>query len=204
MQAVKEHLVTEAGPLLLTPAFAKPDPRIGYITRYAPGLRENGGVYVHAACWAIAAACKVGDARLAADLLRAINPACRDPDRYWAEPYVTAGNIDGPESPYFGRGGWTWYTGSAAWLQRVVRDWVLGVRAEWSGLRIQPCFPPAWTYALQRRRFRGADYRIDIERRSERRAAEGLTVILDGKTLPDNLVPPPERPGEQHTVVVRC
>ncbi|MFH0982710.1 MAG: glycosyl hydrolase family 65 protein [Planctomycetota bacterium] len=204
MQAVEEHLVTEVGPLLLTPAFREPNERIGYITRYASGLRENGGVYTHAACWAIAAACKMGNAELAARLLGTLNPAQRDPERYWAEPYVTPGNIDGPESPYFGRGGWTWYTGSAAWLQRVITDWVLGVRPEWDGLRVQPCLPPEWTHASIRRRFRGADYAIQIEREAAARATGGVTIQLDGESLADNLIPPPNRSGEQHKVIVRC
>ena len=84
-------------------------------------------------------------------MLNALNPTRRSPEAYWAEPYVTPGNIDGPESPYFGRGGWTWYTGSAAWLQRVITDWVLGVRAEWDGLRVQPCLPPDWQQACMDR-----------------------------------------------------
>jgi cellobiose phosphorylase len=201
MQAVKEHLVTDVGPLLLTPAFARPDPRIGYITRYAPGVRENGGVYSHAACWAIAAACKVGDAALAGRLLDSINPARRDPDRYWVEPYVVPGNIDGPESLHFGRGGWTWYTGTAAWFQRVVREWILGARPEWDGLRVQPCMPPHWSDASLHCCFRGADYRIDIERKAK---AETTAVVLDGKLLPDTLVPPPGKPGEQHVIRVSC
>ncbi|MCP4248208.1 MAG: glycosyl transferase family 36 [bacterium] len=201
MRAVREHLVTEVGPLLLTPAFTQPNPQIGYITRYAPGLRENGGVYTHAACWAIAAACKVGDAELAGRLRDCINPARRDPDRYWAEPYVLPGNVDGPESPHFGRGGWTWYTGAAAWLQRVIREWVLGVRPEWDGLRVQPCLPPDWSDASLHCCFRGADYRVDIERRAQTKTT---TVILDGDALPDTLVPPPGKPGEQHVVRVQC
>ncbi|MHC4609770.1 MAG: GH36-type glycosyl hydrolase domain-containing protein, partial [Planctomycetota bacterium] len=203
MRAVKEHLVTDAGPLLLAPAFRVPDPKIGYITRYAPGLRENGGVYTHAACWALAAACKMGDARLASELLKALNPAQQVPERYWAEPYVTPGNIDGPQSPHFGRGGWTWYTGSAAWLQRVIREWILGVRAEWHGLRVQPCLPPEWTYASLYCRYHGADYHIDIEKRSAEAAPGKPTVIVDGEPLPDSLIPPPEKPDEQHEVVVR-
>jgi len=202
MEAVKQHLVTDIGPLLLTPAFGKPDPRVGYITRYAPGLRENGGVYTHAACWAVAAAGKMGDAELVGRLLKSLNPAQRDPDRFWAEPYVMPGNIDGPESPYFGRGGWTWYTGSAAWFQRVILEWVLGVRAEWDGLRLSPCLPPSWPHASVRRRYRGSDYRIDIERTPDARAGH-VFVSLDGRPLPDNLLPPPSSPGEQHKVVVR-
>ncbi len=204
MQAVRQHLVTEVGPLLLTPAFSEPDPRIGYITRYAPGLRENGGVYTHAACWAIAAACKVGDAELSSKLLDSMNPALRDPQRYWSEPYVTPGNVDGPESPHFGRGGWTWYTGSAAWLQRVVREWVLGVRPEWDGLRVQPCLPPGWSYASLRCRYRGAEYRIDIEAQAKDVPPGQVKVLLDGKSLPDNLIAPPSQPGERHDVAVRC
>ena len=144
LAAVKQHLVTEAGALLLAPAFDAPAPEIGYITRYAPGLRENGGVYTHAATWAIAAAAKAKDAALVGRLLDAINPSIKDPDRYFAEPYVLPGNVDGPDSPHHGRGAWTWYTGSAAWLHRVVAEWVLGVRPEFDGLRIDPCLPPGW------------------------------------------------------------
>ena len=105
MKAVRERLVSKAGALLLAPAFDMPKPEIGYITRYAPGLRENGGVYTHAATWAIAAACKMHDAKLAGELLEAMNPAAKEPDEYWAEPYVTPGNVDGPDSPHHGRGG---------------------------------------------------------------------------------------------------
>ena len=76
-----------------------------------------------------------------------MNPAIKDPDRYFAEPYVLPGNVDGPDSPHHGRGAWTWYTGSAAWLHRVVAEWVLGVRPEWDGLRIDPCLPPGWDRA---------------------------------------------------------
>ena len=203
MQAVEKHLVTEVGPLLLAPAFSHPDERIGYITRYAPGLRENGGVYTHAACWAIAAAARMGNAALTGRLLGALNPAQREAERYWAEPYVTPGNIDGPESPYFGRGGWTWYTGSAAWLQRVITDWVLGVRPEWDGLRVQPCLPPGWSHASIRRRFRGAEYAIDIEQTGGPTGPRPVTVLLDGTALPDNLIPAPSATGTQHKVVVR-
>jgi cellobiose phosphorylase len=207
LDAVKDHLVTDVGPLLLTPAFAEPDPRIGYIARYAPGLRENGGVYTHAAVWAIAAASKARDARLVGTLLTSLNPARRDPNRYMAEPYVTPGNIDGPESPHFGRGGWTWYTGSAAWLQRVVSEWVLGIRPEWDGIRVAPCLPPDWTHASLRRGYRGADLHIDIERQSDAAAPDPaspgpIAVTLDGESLPGNFLPSDRLTG-QHKITVR-
>lgn len=164
MNAVKEHLVRSSGALLLAPAYDTPDKTIGYITRYAPGLRENGGVYTHAATWAIAAACRMRDPELVANLLTAIDPTHKDPERYRAEPYVLPGNVDGPESPLNGRAGWTWYTGSASWLHRVVAEWVVGVRPEWDRLRIDPCLPPHWNGARMIRPWRGGIYDIRILR----------------------------------------
>jgi cellobiose phosphorylase len=188
MRAINEHLVSDAGALLLAPAYTQPDERIGYITRYAAGLRENGGVYTHAATWAIAAAAKMKDAALVERLLVAIDPTNKDPERYWAEPYVLPGNVDGPDSPLHGRAGWTWYTGSAAWLHRVVAEWVLGVRPVWDGLVIDPCLPPSWDRARMTRQWRGATYDITIERGDE---AEG-----------PRLLPVPSR-GERHEIVVK-
>jgi cellobiose phosphorylase len=202
-ESIRQYLASEVGPLLLTPAFAESDEQVGYITRYAPGLRENGGVYTHAATWAIAAACKMGDAELAGQMLRAIDPTKRDPDRYWAEPYVTPGNIDGPESPYFGRAGWTWYTGSAAWLHRVVVQWVLGVRPTWDGLLIDPCLPPDWPEAGISQRYRGCTYDIRIER-SKSPSAQTPSITVDGKALEGNTIAAPTQPGKNYEVQARC
>jgi len=203
MAAVREHLTSAAGALLLAPAFDQPVPEIGYITRYAPGLRENGGVYTHAATWAIAAAAKVKDHELVGRLLTAINPAAKDPESYWAEPYVLPGNVDGPDSPHHGRAGWTWYTGSAAWLHRVVAEWVLGVRPEWDGLRIDPSLPPGWEHARMVRPYRGCTYEISIER-SDAVPGEASLVSVDGEPLKDNVIAPPCKPGAHHRVNVRC
>ena len=199
MDAVKRHLVSSAGALLLAPAYDAPVPEIGYITRYAPGLRENGGVYTHAATWAIAAACKMKDADLVGRLLAAINPALKDPERYWAEPYVLPGNVDGPDSPYHGRGGWTWYTGSAAWLHRVVSEWVLGIRPDWDGLLLDPCLPPGWNGARMTRPHRGSIYQIRIERGG----VPSPIAFLDGERLPQPSVPAAAA-GGTHEVVIRC
>ena len=204
MQAVREHLVSKAGALLLAPAFDKPEPQIGYITRYAPGLRENGGVYTHAATWAIAAACKVRATDLVGQLLEAINPALKDPDDFWTEPYVTPGNVDGPDSPHHGRGGWSWYTGSASWLQRVIVEWVLGVRPEWDGLRIDPCLPLTWKRARMTRPFRGGTYDIRIERAADLPGDVRVEVTLDGAKLGENLIAPSRESGTHHEIRVRC
>lgn len=140
-QSVKQHLLQDMGPLLLDPAYTEPDESVGYITRYCPGTRENGGVYMHAATWALLAACKMKDTASVAKIWKSISPPLRaqDAERYRAEPYVTPGNIDGPLSAYPGKAGWTWYTGSAAWLNRVSLEWVLGIRPTWEGLLIDPC-----------------------------------------------------------------
>jgi cellobiose phosphorylase len=200
MASVRKHLISPAGALLLAPAYDEPVSEVGYITRYAPGLRENGGVYTHAATWAIAAACAVRDAQLVEQLLVSMNPALKDPDAYWAEPYVLPGNVDGPDSPFHGRAGWTWYTGSAAWLHRIVCERVLGVRPDWDALLIDPCLPPSWSRASMTRPWRGATYRISIER--DPSGPPRPQVVLDGAPLKTPRIPAPTGPGV-HDVQVR-
>lgn len=163
--SVKQHLLKRMGPLLSTPAYTTPDSSIGYITRYAPGLRENGGVYMHAATWALAAACKRRDVESVEKIWRAISPPLRggDAEGYVAEPYVTPGNVDGPDSTTPGKAGWTWYTGSAAWLNRVSMEWILGMRASWEGLTIDPCPFPALGRVEATRLWRGRNVRVEFD-----------------------------------------
>ena len=189
MAAVKEHLVSPAGALLLAPAYDRPVREIGYITRYAAGMRENGGVYTHAATWAISAAGKSKDPGLVERLLAAIDPTRKDPERYRAEPYVLPGNVDGPDSPLHGRAGWTWYTGSAQWLHRVVCEWVIGVRPEWDGMRFDPCLPPSWNGARMTRPWRGATLDITVLR-DDSLAPGTARVEVDGRALYGTLLPP--------------
>lgn len=189
--AVEKRLLSPHGPLLLVPAYQTPDPNIGYITRYAPGLRENGGVYTHAAAWALLAACQLGKNQQAYDIFRAIAPPLHglDPDAYAAEPYVTPGNIDGPDSPHFGRGGWSWYSGSAQWLLRAIMDGMLGIQARFDGLHIAPCLPVDWEKVSVRRIFRGCTYQIEI-RNPDRLERGQYHVWLDGSKLEGNVLPP--------------
>lgn len=186
--AVKEKLVTPYGPLLLSPAYTVPDPDIGYITRYSPGSRENGGVYMHAATWALAAACKMKDVAAVAKIWNSISPALRgqDADGYAAEPYVTPGNVDGPLSDTPGRAGWTWYTGSAAWLNRVSLEWVLGIRPVWTaegeGLMIDPCPPADLGKVSVRRVWRGKAIRVSFDAKDFANGGPAKLVV-DGKPL---------------------
>ena len=148
MESVTEYLLKDYGTLLNFPAFTKPRPDVGYVTRYAPGLRENGGVYTHAATWSVWAYTLANEPELAYEAYRRICPPNRSQDieTYKAEPYVTPGNIDGPLSEYYGRGGWTWYTGSSQWLHRVATHWILGIRPQANGLLVDPSIPSrmAW------------------------------------------------------------
>ncbi len=163
LNAAKERLIKPYGALLLQPAYSHVDPWVGYITRYAPGSRENGGVYSHASTWAVQALAMRGDAQLALDLYRGMLPSGKpDHEMYAAEPYVMPGNVDGPDSPNEGRAGWTWYTGSSAWMLRVAYDWICGVRATREGLLVNPPDNDMGDFGLSRK-FRGDRFDIHVE-----------------------------------------
>lgn len=166
LTSARKHLYQPYGPLLLAPAYTQPDPEIGYLTRYAPGLRENGGVYVHAACWAVLAERKLNGVQAAYELWKSFCPAHRgqNADAYQAEPYVMPGNVDGPLSPTPGRAGWTWYTGSAAWNLRAIVEGLLGLEATLEGLKLEPQLPEDWEGYRVVRRYRGTTYHIRVQR----------------------------------------
>lgn len=202
MQSVTQYLLKDYGTLLNNPAFTQPRTDIGYVTRYAPGLRENGGVYSHAATWSVWAYALVGEPDLAYEAYRRICPPnrSRDIDTYKAEPYVTPGNVDGPLSEYYGRGGWTWYTGSAQWLHRVATHWILGIRPEAGGLRVDPSIPASWPSYRVTRHFRGARYVIEV--RNPDHVSRGVkSATVDGRPL-DEPVIPAFADGQTHTVEI--
>jgi cellobiose phosphorylase len=166
-----------------------PDPDIGYLSRYAPGSRENGGVYMHAATWALMAAANRRDVDAVGSIWRSISPPlrCQDPESYAAEPYCLPGNVDGPLSTCPGRAGWTWYTGSAAWLNRVSIEHIIGARAEWDGLRIDPCPYPELGEVSASRRWRGREIRIHFDAASYEPEHE-CQLRIDGEDLATNLL----------------
>jgi len=166
MEAARANLYQPYGPLLLSPAYTTPDAHIGYLTRYAPGARENGGVYVHAGCWAVLAERKLHGAQAAYQLLRSFCPALRgeEPEVYGGEPYVMPGNVEGPASQFPGRAGWTWYTGSAAWYLRAFIEGVLGVTAQLDGIHLPTELPSDWDGFRLCRSFRSAFYEISVRR----------------------------------------
>ena len=152
---------------LLTPPFVGSTPDPGYIRAYLPGVRENGGQYTHAATWLALARTRLGDGDGAGALMKLLNPlahssTAEDIERYKVEPYVVAADVYG-EPPHVGRGGWTWYTGSASWLYRVALESMLGLQLHGSYFTIEPCIPRDWAgYQIVYRRGR-TSYRIRVE-----------------------------------------
>lgn len=202
MKAVGQFLESEVGPLLLSPAYDKPDQFIGYLSRYAPGLRENGGVYTHAATWFIWAACLLEDSEAAYRTYKKLCPVYNgmSPDDYVAEPYVTPGNIDGDDSQHYGRGGWSWYTGSAAWLFRITLDHIIGIQANYDGLLIKPCFPQQWKEIKIKRFFRGTTYLIHIQNQSSVKPKH-IDIFLEGEKISGNIIPPLKNKKEAQVIV---
>lgn len=188
LESARRHLYSDYGPLLFAPAYTQPDPEIGYLSRYAPGIRENGGVYCHAACWAVLAEGQLNGATAAYRLWRSFCPPVRaeDPDLYAGEPYVMPGNVAGPMAAVPGQAGWTWYTGSAAWYLRALAEGVLGIEATLHGLRVRGDLPDGWDRFRIQRPFRGAVYDITL-RRAEPGARPGCTINgapWQGEVLP--------------------
>jgi cellobiose phosphorylase len=177
MNSLIEHLVDEEAGIirLLWPPFDKTTHDPGYIKGYVPGIRENGGQYTHSAMWAIRALARLGDRERAMRYFEMVSPPARARDRaaadvYKVEPYVIAADVYGVE-PHLGRGGWTWYTGSAAWMYRTGIESLLGLTIEDGRLlRIKPCIPDSWPgfrlkYRLPDRR---TVYDIEVENPSGR------------------------------------
>ncbi len=206
LDVVEKKLEFKAGTVLVYPGYKTPDTNIGYLTRYAPGMRENGGTYTHAAAWTVIAHAKLKRAEAAFRSFAKINPIIRGakPDEYVAEPYITSGNIDGPDSRFYGRGGWTWYTGSAAWLFKAGTEWILGIRASSEGLVIDPCIPKEWKEYSVKRIFRGVTYHITVK--NPKKVSHCVEkVLVDGKDFSferSNCVLPLLDKNTEHTVEV--
>jgi cellobiose phosphorylase len=170
MNAVDKFLVRREHSLvqLLDPAFDKSDLNPGYIKGYVPGVRENGGQYTHAAIWAAMAFAALGDSRRAWEITLMINPvghalSPEDVGAYKVEPYVVAADVYAV-APHTGRGGWTWYTGSAGWMYRLIAESLLGLRLEGARLTVTPCLPEHWDEYKVHYRYRETVYHIAISR----------------------------------------
>jgi cyclic beta-1,2-glucan synthetase len=169
MSAVEQYLIRRGDGLviLFTPPFDKSELDPGYIKGYVPGVRENGGQYTHAALWTLIAYAKLGDGDRAGELFALLNPISHASTRaglhkYRAEPYVAAGDVYAVP-PHTGRGGWTWYTGSASWMYRAGLESILGFELRAERLRIEPCIPRSWREYEINYRYGSTRYSIKVE-----------------------------------------
>lgn len=172
--------------LVLTPPFDKTPHDPGYIKSYPPGLRENGGQYTHAGAWAVLATAALGDGDRAARLFGLLNPVRRaltkdDADRSKVEPYAVVADAYSV-APHVGRGGWSWYTGSAGWMQRAGMEGILGIRICGAMLHVDPCIPKDWPGFEATLTWRSARYRVVVT--NPHHVCRGIgSILLDGKAL---------------------
>jgi cellobiose phosphorylase len=187
MEALDRHLVRREDGLvkLLDPPFDKSASNPGYIKGYVPGVRENGGQYTHAAIWAAMAFAELGDSRRAWELFAMINPVNHAKSAaavatYKVEPYVMAADVYATP-PHTGRGGWTWYTGSAGWMYRLAVESLLGLRLEGDKLRLAPCLPASWPGFKLRYRYRDTVYRIAVVRDESAEHSDHVIPLVDDR-----------------------
>jgi cyclic beta-1,2-glucan glucanotransferase len=194
MDAVRTHLVRR-GPqilLLLTPPFDQSAQDPGYIKGYPPGVRENGGQYTHAALWVVMAMARLGSGDEAVELFHMLNPVNHtrtpaDVERYRAEPYVIAGDVYA-HAAHAGRGGWTWYTGSAGWMYRAGLESILGLRRRGATFEMDPCIPSSWPDYAIAWRFGRTRYEIAVSN-PERRCRGIAEAELDGVPVDPGAIP---------------
>ncbi|MEK6663014.1 MAG: glucoamylase family protein [Pseudomonadota bacterium] len=197
MDAVYARLVRHDAALiqLLDPPFDTSDMDPGYIKGYVPGVRENGGQYTHAAIWTAMAFAALGDSARAWELLTMINPVNHAKSAagvavYKVEPYVVAADVYAV-TPHAGRGGWSWYTGSAGWMYRLIVESLLGLRLEVDKLYFTPCLPAEWKAFKLHYRYRETVYHIAVTQMEAADAAQrgAMRVTVDGVERPDKIIP---------------
>ncbi|NLP12926.1 MAG: glycosyl transferase [Clostridium sp.] len=206
MNALENYLVKRDEGLiqLLTPPFDQSDLEPGYIKSYVPGVRENGGQYTHAAAWVVMAFAKMGDGDKALELFDLLNPinhsrTAIEYSRYKVEPYVMAADVYSVP-PHTGRGGWTWYTGSAGWIYRVGFEYILGFKKQGEFLVIDPCIPKTWSGFDIKYRYKDIVYLIEVKN------PDGVNrgvkkVMVDGAECRDKRIPLISD-GKEHKVEV--
>ena len=190
MDAVRQRLLTPYGLALLDPPYTRYEPRYGAISAIPPSMKENGGIFNHPINWAIIAECMLGRGERAWEYYHAILPSTKNEiaDIHQMEPYIFSQFVAGPHHPLHGLAGRAWMTGTAAWAFVAASQYILGVRADYDGLHVDPCLPPDWSGFEAVRVFRGATYRITVE--NPDRVSKGVrTVAVDGKPIAGNVIP---------------
>jgi cellobiose phosphorylase len=190
MDSAKNHLDTEYGLILLSPAYSRFYQEIGALSSYAPGLKENASIWSHANAWAIIAECMLGRGNQAYEYYRKLAPPTKNgmASIHEAEPYVYAQTIAGKDHHAFGMARQSWLTGTASWMMKAATDWILGIRPQYQGLLVDPCVPTSWRSFKMTRQFRDAIYDITFSNR--RGVSKGVEAIhVDDKPFEANLLP---------------
>ena len=190
MDSVHTKLNTKYGLKVSTPGFNGYDPKYGGVTTYPPGAKENSGIFLHPNPWAMIAETILGDGNRSYEYYAQINPASKNDfiEVYECEPYVYAQNVLSEEHPQFGLARNSWLTGTASWCYQAATQWILGIRPEYGGLRIDPCIPANWNGFSAIRRFRGRKLCITIQ--NPQHVCKGvLEMKVDGDLIPGNLIP---------------
>jgi len=202
LEAVRQHLATEHGVVLLDPPYTSYHLQLGEISSYPPGYKENGSVFCHTNPWVMISEAILGYGEQALDYYLRICPSNREAisEIHRCEPYVYAQTIAGKASDHFGEAKNSWLTGTAAWNYVAITQWILGIRPDYAGLRIDPCIPPSWEGFEVTRRYRGATYHIQVSNPGG--VSKGIRAInVDGKPVEDATLPV-FNDGEIHQVEV--
>ncbi|RMD83156.1 MAG: glycosyl transferase, partial [Lentisphaerae bacterium] len=200
LAAVAEHLETPHGIVLLQPAYSRYDLRLGEISSYPPGYKENAGIFCHNNPWVIIAEALAGHGQRAFELYRKISPAWIEDQRlHRTEPYVYSQMIAGKDAPTHGEAKNSWLTGTAAWMLVSITQYILGIKPGFDGLVVDPCIPAEWSEYRVRRFYRGAWYDITI--RNPQHVCHGVQrILLDGEEYASTTLPVFE--GGEHQVIV--
>jgi len=192
LEAVESHLATEHGIVLLDPPYHAYHLHLGEISSYPPGYKENGSVFCHTNPWIMIAETILGHADRAMDYYLRINPSNRESmsEIHRCEPYVYAQTIAGKAADRFGEAKNSWLTGTAAWNFVAITQWILGIRPEFEGLRIEPVIPDDWDGFKVTRQFRGTRYNIEVLRQGP---GNTITMFVDGEKLGGTIIPPSEK-----------
>jgi len=202
LDSVNRLLNTPNGIKLSAPGYDGYDPTKGGVTTYPPGAKENGGIFLHANPWVMIAETLVGNGDRAFEYYNQINPAAKNDviDTYECEPYVYAQNILGNEHPLFGLARNSWLSGTASWCYQAGIKHILGIQPGYRGLEVNPCIPKAWDGFSVKRRFRNADYEIEVK--NPEHVCKGVRqVVVDGVPQPSNVIPV-FNDGKTHSVQV--
>jgi cellobiose phosphorylase len=201
LAAVRERLATEHGIIVLNPAYSRYYLNLGEISSYPEGYKENAGIFCHTNPWAMIAEAISGNAEGALDYYLRLCPSAREDisDIHRCEPYVYAQMIAGRDAPTHGEAKNSWLTGTAAWNFVAISQWILGIRPEHGGLRVDPAVPAEWGEFTATRRYRGATYRITVKK-PKGKAGRVARLTVDGKPIEGNLVPVPSHPGQTFEV----